>query len=1150
MEQPREEKITGNGKPFIARLKARNFKSFRSIDLPMPHGFVCLTGPNGSGKSNFLDCIRFALGETSLKAIRSKKVNDLISSGARAAVIHLLLDNDGKQIEVKRAIREDGKTLYKLNGKRMTRIAVMDSLKPMGMEIGSHNVIAQGEVERIIHMSPKERREIIDGVAGISDFEEKKKEALRELAVVETKINDASIVLKEREGYLLELEREKEEAIKYNGLKGEQRKLKASVLHMELVKVEKDFTRAAEKHVELESQSGAMQSEAEKLGQQVAKLSSEKEQVVNGINDLGARNKAFAETQELKSAIGMDENNLNLKKAEADRLGKRAETLEKERKTLSEKAGAWSSENRKHAGELASLKAEAAKIESHLETAEKSAKEKQGEATKLQNAVEKLSRETEAEKDLLREAEFEVATSRELLASKNRELERLKSEFTASTKTSGLESQIGELQEEQKSLTRELDDLFKKERELNKQGVEVDGEVLRAKEEWATLKVVAGKTTLNSGLDLVKQLKEKNVVDGIYGTVEEVCSFAPEYAIAVEASAGNRLNYVVVETVDDASQAISHLKQKKAGRCTFIPLQRSVRAIDAETMKVVKSPHALGLLMDFVKFDARFAPAMNYVFGDTVLVRDIEAAKKVGIGKARMVTLDGDLIETTSVLTGGFFKSRMNLKEKKQLEKVEEQLAELKAEQQKVIDSLYELRERMSLKRRERSELEVKMKGFEIELKGIADKSEADRKRTTAMGELEKEARKLSEKIAQKEGEFKHAKEKLSKLEAEKTRLKASLEQATQTEDEKKVIELKEKVAELKNAVREKETILGGKATEISVLETRLANLNSELAELKKEEKSIESEAKQLNTRLGEARKALEKKEEELRTVSTKMEKLFARRDTLNKEIDVVSVEKGKIDAQLSKIREDKIRVETQKSVLEQRLVDFKSEYAAFEGVEVVEGKKNEMEARLLEAEKELESLGMVNLRAPEIYEEKKKDLEEVKGKVEKLAEEKTAVTNMIDEIEAKKTAIFHETFSKVNENFKRLFNYVFKGAGTLLLQDPYNVFNSGLMIKVTIDGKERYIEAMSGGEKSLLALLFVFSIHMHHPAPFYILDEAEASLDKLNSKRLADLLKELSKDTQFIVVSHNDVVISNADIAFGVTRTEDGSKIVGINLK
>ncbi|MFH1285328.1 MAG: AAA family ATPase, partial [Candidatus Micrarchaeota archaeon] len=195
--------------------------------------------------------------------------------------------------------------------------------------------------------------------------------------------------------------------------------------------------------------------------------------------------------------------------------------------------------------------------------------------------------------------------------------------------------------------------------------------------------------------------------------------------------------------------------------------------------------------------------------------------------------------------------------------------------------------------------------------------------------------------------------------------------------------------------------------------------------------------------------------------------------------------------------------------------------------------------------------LGDVNLKAPELYKEKSKDIAEVKEKIEKTSAEKQAILHMIEEIETKKTNIFINTFYVVNDNFKRLFNYIFKGEGTLILDNPALPFDGGLHIRVKrdIDKREKYLESLSGGEKSLLALLFIFSIQLYKPAPFYLLDEAEAALDKENSKKLAELLKKMSKETQFIVVSHNDAVISAADVALGVAMTDQGSKVVGIEL-
>ena len=196
-----------------------------------------------------------------------------------------------------------------------------------------------------------------------------------------------------------------------------------------------------------------------------------------------------------------------------------------------------------------------------------------------------------------------------------------------------------------------------------------------------------------------------------------------------------------------------------------------------------------------------------------------------------------------------------------------------------------------------------------------------------------------------------------------------------------------------------------------------------------------------------------------------------------------------------------------------------------------------------------MDALGMVNMRAPELYEQKRKDIDEIKSRVSSLDSEKQAVFSMMDEIEGKKRAIFLSTFSSVNENFMKLFGYVFKGEGTLLLEQPSSPFESGLLVRVRDEGHNKYLDSMSVGYKALRARIFIFSIQMHKAAPFYILDEADAALDKENSKKLANLVKQLSSKTQFIVVTHNDAVLSNSDVALGVTKTEDGSKIVGVQL-
>ncbi|MBI5046957.1 AAA family ATPase, partial [Candidatus Micrarchaeota archaeon] len=227
---------------YISHLKLRNFKSFKAADIQMPRTYVCIAGPNGSGKSNLCDSIRFVLGETSLRSLRAKKVKDLIHADSKSAEVVIVFEGDGgEKYEIRRAIRQDGKIMYRLNGKKTTRTAIVETLKRYNLDGSGRNTIAQGEVQRVINMNGKERRLIIDSVAGISDFEEKKKESVRELQTVEDRIKEASLIMGERRAFLDELGREKEIAIEYSGAKTSLTNAKGSLIKIELERSGKDL---------------------------------------------------------------------------------------------------------------------------------------------------------------------------------------------------------------------------------------------------------------------------------------------------------------------------------------------------------------------------------------------------------------------------------------------------------------------------------------------------------------------------------------------------------------------------------------------------------------------------------------------------------------------------------------------------------------------------------------------------------------------------------------------------------------------------------------------------------------------------------------------------------------------------------------------
>jgi len=345
------------------------------------------------------------------------------------------------------------------------------------------------------------------------------------------------------------------------------------------------------------------------------------------------------------------------------------------------------------------------------------------------------------------------------------------------------------------------------------------------------------------------------------------------------------------------------------------------------------------------------------------------------------------------------------------------------------------------------------------------------------------------------------------------------------------------------------EAQLAGKKEEMERLVRELSEKNAGAKAAQQAFAECKKEMSELTENISKSQKTLKEKEEKLSELSAASQKLLAKLTELEGQIKDVAAQLGKVKAEEEKKNREMSSLEASRQVTEQRLADLKAELEQYAGVPTIEASRAELEELARASHAKMEALGAVNLRAPEIYEQKKKEIDDVKGRVESLSGEKNAVLRMMDEIDAKKRAIFISTFTSVNDNFKKLFGFTFKGEGTLLLEKPSSPFEGGLHVKVREENRDKYLESMSGGEKSLIALMFIFAIQMHKAAPFYILDEADAALDKENSKKLADLIKQLAGKTQFIVVTHNDTVLSNADIALGVTRTEDGSKIVGVQL-
>ncbi|MFH0927736.1 MAG: chromosome segregation SMC family protein [Candidatus Micrarchaeota archaeon] len=1127
-----------NNSFFISGISFRGFKSFKSAQAKFPNGFVALAGPNGSGKSNVADAIRFCFGEMGTKAIRVKRASELINLNSSRGEVTVVIEHSSdksKKFEIRRTISEDGKTAYTLNGKKATRTNVLEELRPYGLEVGAHNIIAQGQVQRIVEMNPKDRRAIIDQVAGIAEFDEKKKESLGELAKVEQKISDSRIVLAERASYLAELGKEKDAAIAYHEAKTSLERARATLIDSEYKKLDAQFGRILQSRSEISKEISSLQSQLDALSSQKGGLDKQRAELAQKMGGNAKKESLLEQIQSLKVEIASKQTLLDEKTARLQELEAASLELEQKKKQLSH-------EHSVSSAQLKQKEQYILKLKEQLEQAKKEAgiDSQQPEGP---SPLEKISEQLSQVREARASTQATIAASDRSLSSYSSRQQEMAQELAKLQEQKG-SSELGQFSESIDQLNKEMHALFEREKSLNKKIPEFDKSLLDAKERVAALRGSVSPASRNPAILTIKALKDAGE-GGIFGTVAELISTEARFQEAAEAAAGSRLNYVITDTLETANSIIKKLKSSKSGRCSFIPLDKIIfnRHVD----KVPQG--SLGRMSDFIAYSPQIDNAIRYIFDDTMVVPDVSAAKKLGIGKYRMVTITGELLDRSGTITGGSHKS--SLLARSSLEKAEKEVDSIKSERDSLYSGLYSVRDDMQRLRKERASLELKLRTKEAEIGSVAD-------RNSRIERAEAEISKLSAEAAQIKSEISSSKTQVERLNGQEKALLSSLE-AQKAAQAQKLMEQKEQAGQAqKNYEKALENFssftseIDSNKQSLSLLQTQLDEINSQasthaqlLSKSKAEKSSLSSAIKSHAQELGQ-------QEAHLKEISATVEKYYNKMQKLQAELDELGKSEGQIkfqfDSQNRKLNELNIKHASAST----KLADIKAEWEKHAQIPLLENaQKAELEQMVSQSESRLNELGMVNLKAPQIFEEKEQEQKQLESKIETLHSERTAVISLIDEIETKKKRLFVDTYTAVNSHFKNLFAMVFKGEGSLILDDEQNPLDSGLGMRVRAenDKRDKYLESMSGGEKTLLALMFIFSLQMRKPAPFYILDEAEAALDKQNANKMADFIRQMSKTAQFITITHHDAILSAADVVLGVAKTKDGSKIVGVRL-
>ncbi len=1122
---------------YLDKLTLHNFKSFRHANVKFSSGFNCVVGPNGSGKSNLCDSLLFVLGESSLRRMRSTTTAGLINNAAkpdpdlhvkRGYVTLNFIDGTGASTEVSRIVRSNNKIAYRLNSKKVPRQALLDMLHANNCWVNETNTITQGEITRILNFTPKERRGLLDLAAGIREFDDKKDNALKELEKVEERMSNSRVMLSEREGFLNELKKEKDDAERYNSLSESIRQMTYTLLKRKEEQVAEEYAAALDKLRKAEERKKELQAKLFGIDTEIEKLTSERTQKSQQLNERSMEVNTTSKTlDELNSTMASSKAQLEALERESNLLKERMELMRSERKKIKAQSSANAAE----------LQAQAAQLEDKLA----SLKNYDLDVKEVGEAI-ALYEEHQRKVDAIGEEEEVLAQRRAQALSKQKVLE---SESRAANdelalRTKELEIQkaaITKLEKAKSAATvgladgrKELMAALSEEPKLKEERLKIDEQNIQVREALAQY---------GGSQDRAAGALKDAIMTGLHGRAYELCSFDDKYTNAISAAAGSRLNYFVVDSVETAKKAISVLKAKDLGRSSFIPMKE---------LKVQGTQAGKGLvpLMSIVSFDKKFEKAFEYVFSNTYIVDSIDDAQKAGIGSHRFVTIDGELIESSGIITGGRMKA-MQFPGKLQAE-----LRRLAEEKTRVESVSASLALKVESAKKAVAAAEMALLNHELELKHAL---EAQASASASIDSLKPRLSLLSASMLEVQKDINSAEAKIK--DAARRKEQAQVSRDALHEMVKAPDAQQRKAAHAESAGRVKEL-----RTAIEELKMRGAELKKENEMLAERDADIEAEAEKAQSDASEAsnnanalRKkldgfALQKKEMEkkIKSHDDMSSSLYKELSAIDKKVADTGFERGKLSSEQERLSRDSMMAEAAKMQSETRLTDIKAELASYKECPTVGGATEELDRRLTIAKNDIESLGSVNLKAPEMYETRRRDVEDAEAKLRILDNERNSIMSMINEIESKKLAVFMGTFRVVNDNFRQLYSYIFDGEASLSLENPKEPFNSGLKISIQ-DKFKKSADQLSGGEKSLLILILIFAIQMRNPMSFYVFDEIDVALDKENSKKLSMLIKQMSSRSQFIVVSHNDTLISAADTALGVAKQDGESKIVGVQL-
>jgi chromosome segregation protein len=1177
--------------PYIKRIELKGFKSFGpdTVKVVLDKGFTAITGPNGSGKTNILDAFLFSLGELSTRRLRAETAAKLIFHGseksglerAKMAKVIIQFDNtDGRMpvdtttVTISREVYRNGQSVYRLNGRRISRTHSLEILSMAGISSTSQNIIPQGTITRLTDISQSERRRIIEDLVGIGQYDAEKAEAEEKLRMADISIRTAMGRIDEVQKRLDDLERERNELLRANFIRDEIKKF-------ETVRISHKMAQIQKRMEENSGQADKVRSRVEKIrglrdGQRLKRREIEGEwrKLSSEIVEEGG-------SQVLKVQICIGE--IKAKETELTtkiNSGKISlEGLKKVRENSLQQYESIRNEIRENRTKIKRLRNEYDHILNQINTEQAEHDVLAQETTQLWESLgenSKRIREIELGLDnnykrltFLRSEYIKNQTAINLRTRRLKDLSERKQRFA--TTLTELEKSFSELEKVQKDQKAQLKDSEKTlerkivQREAVEKEISEAGKIAESARgaviEFVTQRELAETVASEEkALRSIEELGDLGVIQGVHGRLRNLVKIDKPYQRAIEAAATGWLDAIVVKNFDAAFTCTETLRKMKLGRIKIIPLEGTT---PPKHSKIPEKESVKGLAPVFLRYDKAYEPAVHFIFGDTLIVSDDKTAFTLSSEGHRAVTVNGDLYETGGVFEIGFYRAPIDfstiIPSDAAIKSLDEAVNALQHHLSRRGSDITSFEEEIDRTRVEIARLKDAINTLDRELtrvKRSVRRTNSNVKRVERlMVRLEKEVETEKSQMWVHRAERSNIQKEMRKLQTELAALRRKIDVGNIQEMEVK----REKLAEENITLRQK---LGTYQTEIDTLQSKFDNVlrvgyqNSKI-QLGKVEQQLRKVEKDIEEALRE-REALKQELTELEKSRVELSKsVFSAREESKKftsQIDEIDKELRKVDSEYEQTDRllNQLQLNIQSSLLQ--LEQYRSQLRQFgheQPLQVTPKQVEEAETSIKMMQFELERIGAINQLALSHYAEQMSRYRELSIRMNELEKEKQAIIQFMDEIEQKKRKVFMEAFDKISTNLKKYFAKVAGGGtATLTLEKPDEPFSGGIDMLVQFPNKPAIVvNGASGGERSVAAVAFIFALKEFTPASFYILDEVDAHLDAFHVSKLAELLLEESEKTQFIAITLKPEMVNKAQKVYGVYERNGVSNVVAANL-